>query len=382
MWRLNSTIKNSLNARREDVKVYGLSAILSGYHEGSIRRKFQHKQGMWLRFKAVCGFHCKSDAGLEFLPATFNLRSATDKRELERSFRKSKTYIAKNERDAKQGIHLFKASSAQALFSEISREERRRSAKFNIVQDFIDNPALANYPVSSSKSGIKVNMRAYLVLTCSRTKREWTMLRAGSELHYALGRYNKNLNPQNKSSFLNAVDTSYWIDDLVNKGTIPVSSANDWPSSAISYLENLKNQGWTSSVDEEWRKIEGIFSKAASVYEGIICNDQDKIILKDAERMFHLIGADILIAGKQVGHQKVLQPYLIEWNSGPAFLDYGNSRNLEHLMIAEMAALYKGDVVRRPWWLPLFQQKEYQQITASTFSSRVYTNVWKKTTPW
>jgi len=378
-WHLN-TIKTI--ARRESIKVFGISAITHGFNDGGVTRKFQNKKGMWLTFKKQCGMNCKID-GLTFLPRTFDMRNSTDVAAFKRYFSSSRTYVAKiSKRDAKKGLKLYKGATSLEVLNKIKSDERRSNARYNIVQEFINNPALAKYPASSSK-GFKVNMRVYLVLTCSREKREWAMLRAGSELHYALNHYSKNLNPRNKASFLAAVDTSYWVDDLVMKGHIKRASAHNWPSSAIAYLENLKKQGWTNSVEKEWKKIEAIFKKSAEVYEGKVCNSDDKAILRDVDRMFHLIGADILMAGNVgTGGRKSLQPYLIEWNAGPGFLDYGNPMNLEHLQITQMAALYKGGVVQKPWWLPQFQQKEYRHITATNFATTVYKNVWKKTTPW
>jgi len=379
-WSLKR-INEIYKAHRSAIKVFGINAITNGYNDRGITRKFQDKRGMWLKFKLSCGFNCKTSAGLKFLPLTFNLRTGSDRRAFETHFKASKTYIAKNEKDAKQGVRMFKANTSRSLLSQIEADERRQNVKYNIVQEMIDNPALAKYPTSSA-GGFKVNMRVYLVLTCSKEKREWTMLRAGSELHYALNRYRKYSNPTSKSSFKAALDTSYWIDDLVQKGSIPHKGANRWPSSAISYLENLKKQGWTTSVEKEWKKIEGIFGKAASVYNGVVCNAQDKAILKNADRMVQLIGADILIAGNRKSGKKSLQPYLIEWNSGPAFLDYGQPKNLEHLIIAEMALLYKAGIVKKVWWLPIFQQKEYEGITADNFKQSVYKNVWSKSSSW
>jgi hypothetical protein len=277
---------------------------------------------------------------------------------------------------------LFKGTTARSVLNKIKSAEKKYKLKYGILQEFISNPALAKYPSSSSK-GFKVQMRIPLVLTCSKTKREWTMLRAGAQLRYALNHYKKYANVSSRSSFLSAVDTDYSLNDLVMKGRIKDTSAHRWPATGIAYLENLKKQGWTTSVEKEWKKIEGIFSKAAKVYAGTICNQKDKAVSDTVDRLFDLISADVLIAGiTGASGAKYLRPYLMAWKPYIGALDNGDSRNLENLQITEMAALYKGGVVKRPWWMPLFQQKEYRHIGPDNFKTKVYKNVWTKTSSW
>lgn len=368
-----SQITKKLNGRPENMIMFGLHAIQRGYipKGGGARRSFHNKLSLWQEFKRVCGFQCKTAHGLKFLPSTFDLADSADMASFRKEFNPSMTYLAKNEADAKKGIRLFQAPNVDKMMQDIKEQGREHNTSWLVLQEMLDNPALAKL---GDGPGFKVNMRTFIVLSCSNEKREWTMLRAGSYLHYALSPYTGKLNIEDKEAFRAAVETSYNPDDLVLRGLIPHDEANLWPSSSISFLENLKEQGWTDDVDMEFKKIESIFTKAAGVYDGIVCNKQDEKVLKDVGQMFYLIGADILMTGTEVDGKKALQPYLIEWNSGPAFGDWGRPKDLEHKMITEIAALRKGGVLPPDGWMPLFVQKEYEKITADNFAEEG--NVW------
>jgi len=375
VWHNPSAIRKKYGGARENIVMYGISAINKGYKSEGQSRSFHLKSDMWLEFKRACGFECKTDAGLRFLPNTFSLSNEEDLSSFKaKYFDPRTTYLAKGEVDAKQSIKFVKADTAKELLQKVQSDGKA----WTVLQEMITNPALAKY---GDNPGFKVNMRTFFVLSCTQeklggpVKPEWTMLRAGSHLHYAMEPYSDTMDFTKMDDFNAFVDTSYNAQDLYNKGNVKWEDINRWPSSNIAYLENLKEQGWTDSTEKEWEKIEGIFRKAASVYDGIVCNEEDAAHLQDAGKLVFLVGADILMAGSEVDGKRTLQPYLIEWNTGPAFGDSGHPDDFEHKQITEIALMKKAGILPRVSWIPKFLQPEYNLISPRSFSEEGV--VWK-----
>ena len=267
---IEKELKN-LNIKNKNQKIFGI--------DGS--DKLAGKDNLWKIFENKYKRHLLN----KILPETYILENQKHMDLFKKDYNKNNIYILKKNLQRKQGIKITQK------YEDIIKA---KSEDYVVVQKYIKNPYLIN--------NRKINLRIYILIICKNNESNWYISKLGKCI-YANKNYNNNYDE------VESHITSINLDNIIY---------NNNPYDLYELKDYLGNYYF----DILFKRIIFTCKLTKNCFKSIICKENRL----ENNIKFQLFGLDFIF-------DKLLKPYLLEFNKGPD-MKYNNykEKNLKTII--------------------------------------------------